>query len=38
VGATGTIYDSGQQETIQASAASVTAGPGNITVPGMWAG
>jgi hypothetical protein len=35
VGATGTIYDSGQQETIQASAVSATAGPGNITVPAI---
>lgn len=32
-GAAGIIYDSGQQETVQVSAASVTSGPGNLTVP-----
>ena len=32
-GAAGTVYDSGQQETMQVSAASVTSGPGNLTVP-----
>ena len=31
-GATGTIYDSGQQETVQVTAASATAGPGNLTL------
>ena len=37
-GATGTIYDSGQQETVQVSAASVTSGPGNLTVPAVTFG
>jgi hypothetical protein len=38
VGAAGTIYDSGQQETIQVSAASVPSGPGNLTVPALTFG
>ena len=33
-GAAGIVDDSGQQETVQVSAASVTSGPGNLTVPG----
>ena len=32
-GAAGTVYDSGQQETVQVSAATATSGPGNLTVP-----
>ena len=32
-GAAGIIYDSGQQETVQVSAATATSGPGNLTVP-----
>ena len=31
-GATGVMYDSGQQETIQVTASSVTAGPGTLTL------
>jgi hypothetical protein len=31
-GATGTVYDSGQQEVIQVTSASVTSGPGNLTL------
>ena len=37
-GAAGTIYDSGQQESIKVSAASVTSGPGNLTVPALTFG
>jgi len=37
-GATGTVYDSGQQETVQVSAASTTSGPGNLTVPALTFG
>jgi hypothetical protein len=37
-GAAGTIYDSGQQETVQVSAASATSGPGNLTVPALTFG
>ncbi len=32
VGAAGIIYDSGNQETVQVTAASVTSGPGNLTL------
>ena len=32
-GAAGTVYDRGQQETVQVTAASVTSGPGNLTLP-----
>jgi hypothetical protein len=31
-GATGTVYDSGQQETVQVTASSVTSGPGVLTL------
>ena len=31
-GAAGTVYDSGYQETVQCTAASVTSGPGNLTI------
>ena len=31
-GAAGTIYDSGQQETVQATAASTTSGPGTLSL------
>jgi hypothetical protein len=31
-GATGTVYDSGQQETVQVTASSVTSGPGTLTL------
>ena len=31
-GAAGTVYDSGFQETVQCTAASVTSGPGNLTI------
>jgi hypothetical protein len=34
-GATGIIKDSGNQETVQVSAASTTSGPGNLTVPAI---
>ena len=34
-GATGKVVDSGQQEAIHVTATSVTAGPGNLTVPAL---